>query len=290
MMFGDVPFGWFKMFSHDREEWTATYVSQVCVAAYSQLAEDGVLLIRYAGWNPNYYSNGMRDAGFHVPHKQPHIVVQAENFANSKSYMAFGGSVNIHFQYLVGYESRDTAKQYMNLKPFGLIKSTVRGNTSMMTGLPQVPQSRKLVNTNGEVVRPQQMSLEEAVELVHRYCPPGGLVVDFCCGTMRTAMACVLLGRPCVMNDRDTEMVDLAAKDVIDFMYYRWANGDLKKLGMPPTYDGTDPFAPYLAECARLLGRGKPVRSLRSTVPAGGQFGTSAAPPNGSRPIWETSV
>ena len=50
----------------------------------------------------------------------------------------------------------------------------------------------------------------EIIEIIHRYVRPGGLIWDVTCGTMTTGLAAMRLGRPCIMTDRDGDLVKAA--------------------------------------------------------------------------------
>ena len=72
--------------------------------------------------------------------------------------------------------------------------------------------------------------------MIHRYCPPDGRVLDMCAGTMRTAIAAMLLGRSVLVNDRDPEVVNAGARDALQFM--AWAHNEkcLPALGEEPPF------------------------------------------------------
>ena len=44
----------------------------------------------------------------------------------------------------------------------------------------------------------------EMLEIIHRYCPPGGLVCDSTAGCLVTAYACLRLGAYCIVGDSQT--------------------------------------------------------------------------------------
>ena len=56
----------------------------------------------------------------------------------------------------------------------------------------------------------QEMDLNEALELVHQYSPPGGMVMDLFAGTFVTSMACLRINRRSVAVEIDQTCVDAA--------------------------------------------------------------------------------
>ena len=75
------------------------------------------------------------------------------------------------------------------------------------------------------------MDINEALELIHQYCRPGGVVLDLFCGTMVTGMAALRLNRMAVMADVDKQVVVAANKRMARF--YKWCkmNGTLPPIG-----------------------------------------------------------
>ena len=45
----------------------------------------------------------------------------------------------------------------------------------------------------------------EMLEIIHRYCPPGGMVCDSTAGCLATAYACLRLGVYCIVGEKQTE-------------------------------------------------------------------------------------
>ena len=74
------------------------------------------------------------------------------------------------------------------------------------------------------------MDINEALEIINRWCKPGGIVMDLFCGTMVIGMAALRLNRIAIMSDVDKEVVDLGKKRMERF--YRWnkMNGVLPPL------------------------------------------------------------
>ena len=53
--------------------------------------------------------------------------------------------------------------------------------------------------------RTQENDVNELLDLVHRYSPVAGVVMDLCCGTAVSAMATLPLGRIGIMHDIDDD-------------------------------------------------------------------------------------
>ena len=64
------------------------------------------------------------------------------------------------------------------------------------------------------------MDLNESLELIHQYSPPGGLVVDQFAGTLVTALACLRLNRRSLSLEKDQLCID-AAKGRLR-QWYKW--------------------------------------------------------------------
>ena len=64
------------------------------------------------------------------------------------------------------------------------------------------------------------MALDECLELVHQYCPPGGVVMDLFAGSCKVAMAAMRLNRTSISVEMNRETVDLATTRLR--RYYRW--------------------------------------------------------------------
>lgn len=64
------------------------------------------------------------------------------------------------------------------------------------------------------------MDINEALELIHQYCPVGGFVMDLFAGTMVTALAALRLNRRCVCVEVDKALVPAATTRL--HKWYRW--------------------------------------------------------------------
>ena len=77
----------------------------------------------------------------------------------------------------------------------------------------------------GKHFRPGEMGIAESCELVERYSPPGGNVLDLTAGTCPIGLACLRVGRAGFMVDKDGVCLERAK---IRCMYYhkwlRWSS------------------------------------------------------------------
>ena len=69
----------------------------------------------------------------------------------------------------------------------------------------------RLKNTKGATWRTSENALNTKCELLQRYCPIGGLVLDDCGGTGTTNLACIRLGMDGYCIDIDKAITDDAA-------------------------------------------------------------------------------
>jgi hypothetical protein len=84
-------------------------------------------------------------------------------------------------------------------------------NEGLMCGFKPIPNSAKLLNEHGKPFRRAENPPSEIGEIIHRYCPPGGLVIDPFCGTAPVAEQTMRQGKRVLLLDRD-QMVMKAAE------------------------------------------------------------------------------
>jgi hypothetical protein len=84
-------------------------------------------------------------------------------------------------------------------------------NEGLMCGFKPIPNSAKLLNEHGKPFRRAENPPAEIGEMIHRYCPPGGLIIDPFCGTAPVAEQAMRQGKRVVLMDRD-QLVMKAAK------------------------------------------------------------------------------
>ena len=75
--------------------------------------------------------------------------------------------------------------------------------------------------------------MSEALELIHQYCPPQGLVLDMFAGTMKIGMAALRLNRRSLNIERDRDCFELARCRLKQFYLY------MKESGLLVTTSGT---------------------------------------------------
>ena len=118
---------------------------------------------------------------------------------------------------------------------------------NIMEGEYHVPSSWKLQKDevrHGDVVgshpwRTEEKALAEVTEMVHRYTPVDGLVVDFTAGTGTTAIACRRTNRRVIINDSDPELVDAALLRLKYYHFWYSKNVPYQIPGHDPTkHDG----------------------------------------------------
>ena len=80
--------------------------------------------------------------------------------------------------------------------------------------------SRRLRGADGKCLRTAENSSAELSHLIKQYCPPGGVVMDGCCGTMAGAMSCLALGRHGVFGDIDKETATAGLNRAMG--YFQW--------------------------------------------------------------------
>ena len=103
---------------------------------------------------------------------------------------------------------------------------------SLMCGFKSIPQGCKLLNENGNPWRRQENPLSEVGEIIHRYFPPGSLILDPFCGTATSAEEGLRQGKNFVIGDRDYQLlkhVKVRLQQRYEFLYKR-------KL-LPPFFD-----------------------------------------------------
>jgi hypothetical protein len=146
---------------------------------------------------------------------------------------------------------------YVNPKRFGHLKPHGGSEDAhVFSGVQSVPNADKLQDEDGKVVRPQENHVLENAEFINLFCPPSGAMLDFCAGSLASLLACMLLNRQGVFNDRDTECVKLATARAKVFLYHHmknWIHPTYLDLNVPNTQKAIllDPYKVF----RRNLGR-----------------------------------
>ena len=100
-------------------------------------------------------------------------------------------------------------------------------------------------NTTFELWRPQESSLSEYIEFIHRFLPPGGILADVLSGTGVSALAGLRLNiKKMVMNDSDAPLMTAAMYRMA--YYNKWLGqtyGTMKPGSKPPKDDGIYPYS-----------------------------------------------
>jgi hypothetical protein len=119
------------------------------------------------------------------------------NYKVNKHYLAATG---ITYTWMVAHKNKEF---YWDRTNSGFLPKNGYGlGTNVIEGIPKVKPSEKLRDENGEVMRPQENSLYEIIELIHRYCPMYGLVWDGMAGTLVTGMAALRINRTAMLGDK----------------------------------------------------------------------------------------
>jgi hypothetical protein len=141
----------------------------------------------------------LRKANFIVD-KMATTTIQDPSHCGYRSNHNYTSPVGVTYTWMVAHR---TKKYYWNRTPSGfLLKNRFGPGTNVIEGIPKVKPSAKLRDENGNVMRPQENSLFEIVELMHRYCPVYGLVCDLMSGTLVTGMAALRSNRTAMLGDK----------------------------------------------------------------------------------------
>ena len=145
-------------------------------------------------------------------------------------------------------------KKFGHLKPHGSIN-----DPHIYYGVESVPNMYKLQDKDGKVVRPQENHALELADFIFRFCPPTGTMLDFCEGTLAAMLACFLLNRQGIFNDRDKECVTLATVRAKKFLYHHVKNFGVSYPEVNVPNDSKDNLLdPYKAFREKL---GKPIEA-----------------------------
>jgi hypothetical protein len=108
---------------------------------------------------------------------------------------------------------------------------------ALMCGFKPIPASAKLLNEHGQPFRRAENPPAEIGEMIHRYCPPGGLIIDPFCGTAPVAEQAMRQGKRVVILDRDRSVIE--AGRVRHKQRYQY----LQRAGLlPKFYTTEEPF------------------------------------------------
>lgn len=113
------------------------------------------------------------------------------------------------------------------------------------------PTGVELLKANGAVIRPEQKSVKLLRDIIRLFAPkPTDVVVDLFAGTMSTAVAALLEGRPVHVCEVDQACFNAAEARVHDLQYRRGANNLISRLTaaesaslrstIPPESDAVD--------------------------------------------------
>jgi hypothetical protein len=91
---------------------------------------------------------------------------------------------------------------------------------TVFLNVPHVPNKYKLQDEDGKIIRIPENHLQEVCQLIHQYCPPGGMVLDPCAGSMATLLGAIFLNRNCIVNERDKVCYPLAVARAKLFLHF----------------------------------------------------------------------
>ena len=190
--------------------------------------------------------------------KCPKTCTLASKDANRKARSSFGHEVPVQWHWIVGYKNHATVAQYVDNRPWGCVSNRLQWNCLVIEGFKMVKTQHKLVDDQERALRLQQTSVEELCEMIHRYCPPGGLLFDICTGTGRTGMAAAILGRRVLLNDRDSKVMQAGSRDVIAYMEWAYRECRLPEIGEEPVFDSEILMSAYYAHEVKSGGKVPP--------------------------------
>ena len=101
---------------------------------------------------------------------------------------------------------------------------------ALMCGFKPIPKGAKLLNEFGNPFRQAENPPAEIGEIIFRYCPPGGIIIDPFCGTAPVAEQAMRQGKRVILLDRDPLV--LAAARTRHLQRYEY----LKKNNLLPEY------------------------------------------------------
>ena len=121
------------------------------------------------------------------------IMIRASRFCHHRKD-TYGELVGGHFPFVFAWAGKrqDT---YSNPER-GLLfvpENTCPPRMSVVNGIIPTPPSERLMKKSGKTYRKQENSIQEAMYVVGRWCPPGGKVIDDHCGTGVSGMASLFL-------------------------------------------------------------------------------------------------
>lgn len=106
------------------------------------------------------------------------------------------------------YYSRVADGHYFEPPRVAATSNRMRGQTKKATDVLDVPNINNMANERTGY--PTQKPLELLELLIGACCPPGGLVVDPCCGSGTTLVAAARLGRRAIGGDKSARAVGVA--------------------------------------------------------------------------------
>jgi hypothetical protein len=243
-IFGDVPWGCLKSVSYDNR-FNEAQVRTIVDGIKLILHHDGTCVIRLGPNDLQLWRDTVESKQFYV---QPTTTVAGEelwcNRKGSDNRAGDSGSITT-FKWLIFHQTRPhhfVPTWYESKELFGAL--TPHGKTrgsDLWMGVPHVPNAYKLQAKDGSIFRIPENHIMELCELIHRFCPKSGSVLDFCSGTATTMLACMMLNRVCRVNDIDQLCMTVAISRAKKFLKFIMT----KFRPYPEIHTGNDQFVRF---------------------------------------------
>jgi len=178
--------------------------------------------------------------------KSSKVKTQGQSMNNSK----FNSSRGMYATYVTGTKS--LGGSYANRNPFDWTGDA--GSVAYdFGGVSYVPQALRLKDSEGVPYR-DEVTWQEFAVFIEWFTEVMGVVLDVCAGSGPLALACIRLGRRCVIVERDEELMRKALRRAKMFYKYLKDEGLLPEFGSlvikPPTREEIDPADNWVTRLA----------------------------------------
>ena len=203
LVFGDVPFGYFRGLRHN-VRFSRSQVVTILLGAKQVLHKEGTIIIRIGEYDKDMWVEVAKECGLYCE-RNAYVLVHNEAWAKKKAYCSRTKPSQCHYMLIMHHVSDHMGtgnSWFVNKTKFGHLKG--HSNTDdphVDGGVQSVPNAHKLQDKDGKVVQPQENHALELAEFIFRFCPPTGTMLDICAGTLASMLACFLLNRQEIFND-----------------------------------------------------------------------------------------
>jgi hypothetical protein len=255
LVFGDVPFGVLPTKPSYDVQFTEKQIGVILDGCKKVCHIEGTIVIRLGEYQKDTWRDVATQKGlwcepmFRIIQYKPKW--QCRKHYSNYAYFSTTGAV----YYLIIHKRPPFGamkKSWFESKVLFGAHTPLSKNTQsqIWSDNPHVSNAFKLLDDQERVLRVPENHIKEMCELIQRYCPPSGQVLDFCSGTGTTALAAMHLNRKCHINDRDEDCMAYAISRCKHFLLWLYEQRGCTFPGLHTAVntkdDGTDIYKAFV--------------------------------------------